>query len=298
MSSLNTDGISEILDPGLRKIFFEVGKERPLEYPATFNVTDMDWNPMTDRNAAGLGTMPTKLEGQQFTLDQPIMGNTKVYTAVPYGMAFEASWEIWRDDMYGFLTVLASQLAVSARNRQEVQAWAQLNNGFSGGGAGFDTAQLISTSHVGLDGATRVNRPSPDIGISVTGVQQMIQDFESLTNDRGLPWLKAPNWVIVTPTNKFTAREVLGSSSKPFTANNEFNSLLEEDLGWTVSHYLTTGTNWFASSRGDHDVWFLWRDQPMFDSFDDPRTKTAVFTAYQRFAEGFGEWRGWWGSTG
>lgn len=295
---LNTQGISEILDPGLRKIFFEVGKERPLEYPSAFNVSDMDWNPMTDRNAAGLGPMTTKLEGQQFPLDQPIMGNTKVYTAVPYGMAFEASWEIWRDDMYGFLTILASQLARSARNRQEVQAWLLLNNGFTSG-TGFDGVVLFSTAHVGLDGVTRVNRPSPDIGISVTGVQQMIQDFEGLTDDRNLPWLKAPRMVIVTPTNKFTAREVLGSSSKPFTANNEHNSLLEEDMSWMVSHYITTGTNWFATSgNGEHDLWFLWRDQPMFDSFDDPRTKTAVFTAYQRFVADFGEWRGWWGSTG
>ncbi len=34
------------------------------------------------------------------------------------------------------------------------------------------------------------------------------------------------------------------------------------------------------------------------DSFDDPRTKNAIFTSYQRHTQGFGTWRGVDGSTG
>ncbi len=94
-------------------------------------------------------------------------------------------------------------------------------------------------------------------------------------------------------------REVLGSSGKPYTADNEMNALIEEDLSWMVSHYLTNQTSIFlVAAKSVHDLNFLWRDEPIFDSFDDPWTKNAIFTMYQRFAFGFGSWRGVDGSFG
>ena len=297
---ITTAGLSELIDPSLRKIYVETGKERPLEFPIVMNTQDMEWNPITDRNFAGLGTMPTKPEATQFKMDDPIAGTTKVYTAVAYGMGFEVSWEMWRDDMFGFMQTLARELGRASRNRQEVQAWSVYNNAFNTSFTGFQaTTSLCSTTHTGLDGTVSTNRPAVEVGVSVTGIQQAVENFEGMVNERNLPWLKTPSMVIIDPANKWVTREVLASSGKPFTADNEFNSLLEEDLGWMVSHYITTATNWFVQSmKGEHDLWFMWRDHPMMDSFDDERTKTAVFTSYQRHTEGFGEWRGIWGSSG
>jgi hypothetical protein len=133
----------------------------------------------------------------------------------------------------------------------------------------------------------------------MTGLQDAILNFESMVNERGLPRMMGPTTVVIDPSNKFVARELLGSAGKPFTANNELNSLVAEDLSWMVSHFLTTATNWYMlAAKGVHDMWFMWRDQPMFDSFDDPRNKNAIFTSYQRHTKGFGSWRGVYGSTG
>ena len=291
---------SALIAPDLRKVYTETGKERPPEYPLVFNVSDMEWNPVKDQQLSGLATMPAKPEGSQFQLDQPIMGGTKSYEATPYGLAVEITWEMWRDDLYAVMKELSAELKRASRNRQEVDAWSVLNNAFATTDVGFTAAEsLCSTAHVGLDGVSRANRPSPDIGFSVTGTQNAVTRFENMTNERNLPRLMAPTFVVVAPINKFAAREVLGSGGKPYTADNELNALLEEDLSWMIAHYLTTNTYWFMlATKGVHDMNFLWRDHPIFDSFDDPWTRNAIFTSYQRHTKGFGAWRGVDGSSG
>ncbi len=297
--AIATGGLAALLDPGLRKVYLDTGEDRPLEYPIIMNIEGMDWNPQKDQQFSGLGVMPPKPEGEQFTLDRPLQGGSVTYTAEPFGMAMEVTWEMWRDDMYGLMNEMASEMKRASNNRQEVEAWSILNNAFSATPAGYDGDGLISTSHSNLDGQSLANRPSVEISFSMTGLQAGILNFESMVNERGLPRMMGPAMVVIDPSNKFVARELLGSAGKPFTANNELNSLIAEDLSWMVSHFLTTATNWFMlAAKGAHDMWFMWRDQPMFDSFDDPRNKNALFTSYQRHTKGFGSWRGVYGSTG
>jgi hypothetical protein len=61
-----------------------------------------------------------------------------------------------------------------------------------------------------------------------------------------------------------------------------------------IVHYFTSGTRpWVvAAAPSQHDLQFLWRTRPIFDVFDDPWSKNAVATVYQRHTKGFGTWRG------
>ena len=297
----NTAAFSAFIAPDVHEMYVETGKERPSEYALFMNVGDLDYNPVTDRQVAGLGTLADKPEGSMFTLDEPIVGGTKTYTATAGGLAFEVTWEMWRDDLYGLMMEFARELARSGRYREETSAFSVLNNAFSTSFTGFTASEsLCSTSHARLDGGTaQANRPSVDIGFSFAGLQAGIINFHSMVNERGLPRVMAPSNVVISPDNLFAAREILGSSGKPYTADNEINSLLAEDLSWTVVHYLTTSSYWFMlAPKGVHNLNFFWRDRPIFDSFDDPWTKNAVFTVYQRHTQGYGSYRGVYGSTG
>ena len=297
---ISRGSISELLAPDLRQVYIETGKERPKEYPLVFNVGDMEWNPVSDFQVSGLGSMPTKSEGTQFSFDEIITGGTKTYTATPYGLAVEITWEAWRDELYGVMQEMVKCLARAGRNREEVDAWSVLNNSFSISYTGFITSKsLCSTSQTGLDGESRANRPSPDIGFSITGIQAAVTRFEDMTDERNLPRLMAPTMAVITSANKFVAREIFGSSGKPYTADNEINALVDEDLSFMVSHYITTSTYWWLlAAKGQHDLNYMWRDYPIFDMFDDPTTKNAVATAYQRHTQGYGSYRGVDGSTG
>ncbi len=295
--------ITELLAPDLRKVYVEKGTEYPREYPMVLNVSDMEWNPITDQQVSGLGTMPGKPEGTQFNLDQVIMGGTKTYTAQPYGLAVEITYEAWKDELYGVFKEMVSCLAEAGRNREEVSAFAVLNNAFSTTYDGFTSGEsLCSTSHTSLDTSQTAqgNRPSVDIGFSLTGIQAGMKHFQDLKNDRGLPTRIKPTRLLITSNDMYAAREILGSQYKPYTSDNEINALVEDDLSYMVGHYITTDTYWFLlAAPGKHDLNFFWRDRPQSDMFDNPWTKDAVFTAYQRHTIGaYASWKGVYGSTG
>jgi len=302
MPPIRRDSVSSLLAPDLFRVVVETGKERPLEGPMWVNVVDMPWNPVTDRQASGLATMPNKPEGSQYPGDDPIIGPSKTYTAVPYGLAAEVTFEAWDDELYGYLRDLMRELKRSSNNRLEVDAHNQLNEAFvTTNETGFDSASMISTAHTALDGRTSIaNRPAVDVGFGLTAIQNAIVSFHNMVDERNLPRLMSPVMTIIAPENLFTARELLGSSGKPFTANNEMNALLQENLSWMVSHYLNTSTNWFVlAAKSEHDINFMMRNRPIFDAFDDPRTKNAVFTVYQRHdPSSHGSYQGTYGSTG
>ena len=300
MPPISRGSITELLAPDLHKVYIETGKERPFEYTLFHNVSDMEWNPITDQQVSGLGTLEPKAEGDVFSLDEVIIGVTVRYTASAFGLAVEITWEAWRDELYGVMREMIAELTRASHDKQENAAWSVLNNAFSTSYTGFGSSEsLCSTSHTGLDGTTRSNRPSVDVSFSVTALQAAITNFETMTNERGLPRMMAPTRVLVAPTNKFRARETLGSARAPYKTDKENNALIDEDLTAMIVHYFSTSSYWFvAASPGIHDVNFFWRDRPIFDSFDDPWSKNAIFTIYQRHTQGYGAWRGVYGSTG
>lgn len=297
---ISRPGFSEVMQPNLFRVFIDTGQAAPEEFNSIVNVLPMPYNPVTDQQISGLGTVPLKMPGEQFELDEPIVGGTAQYLADSYGLAIEFQWEAWRDEMYGTFQEMVRELRRASDNRLEVAAHAPLNLAESGTATGFDGVSLINTAHPQLGGGTAIdNRPAVDIQFSFTAVQNAMRHFHSLVDERGLPRLMAPSKAIVTSDFYHDAREILGSTGKPLTAGNEINALVQDDLVWFVDHFITNLNKWFiCAMQGVHDVNFFIRDAPMFDLFDDPRTKNAVATVFQRHASGFGTWRGFYGSTG
>src|SRR5713226_4095050 len=97
-------GFSNLLSSRYQGVLLDVGKERPLEYPEWINVRDMRTNPEVFFQVSGLGTMPPKPEGEQFRRDQPILGGQVNPAAVPQGMLFEVTFEMYDDDLYQIMS--------------------------------------------------------------------------------------------------------------------------------------------------------------------------------------------------
>ena len=299
---------ASLLAPGLRKIYFDELKERPLEYEAIFNIESSKRKYEDDYQMAGLGSMPEKAEGQSIIYDDPISGNTKRYTHLSWGLGFRITHEAYEDDLYGMLgKKMSSQLAKSARNAQEVHAHAILNNAFAASATAstlaaantFDGYSLCNVAHVRLGGGTQANRSSTDADLSVSSLQAAIDLFEGWTDERGISLVCQPKRLIIPYQTKWIAREILNSSAKPYTANNEINPLMDEDLSFMVSHYLTDSDSWFLiADKGVHGLNFFWREKPTFKESDDFDTGDAKFKGYQRFVSGVSDWKGVFGSQG
>lgn len=288
-----TPGFTPLLSTRYQGVLVDVGKERDPEYPLYLNVRSMNINPETYLQMSGLGPMFQKPEGEQFRRDQPIVGGIVNPQAVPYGMLFEVTFEMYDDDLYDVMRQQWREMGRSSRQRDEIAAASILINAFNNGFPGFDGVSLCNTAHPLLGGGTQANRGTPDLTFSVTGLQNMILRAENRVNQRGIQRPIALTRVLITPTNRFLIREVLGSSGQPQTANNDLNSLVPEAMQWRVLHYLVSPNDYFAAAPlPDSDAWFLWRNRPRANSFDDPYTLNGNFSLYKRISTYFGayEW--------
>ena len=287
----STGAFSSLLAPGLRKVYTEELLDRSTEYDKIANIITSKRNYEDDLQVALLGTTPAKIQGGPTTFDNPIQGSSVRYTHVSYGLGFRVTQEMYADDLYGVMQKASKDLAGANGETVETIFWSLFNNVSDATVfAGFDGLALASTAHTLLGGGTYANRPSTDVQISITGLQAAVESFEKMVNERNRKILAKPWRVLIPVELKWAAREILGSQYKPYTSNNEINSLMDEELSFFVCHYATDANNWGLLGR-KHDLKFFWRAKPKMENSDDFSTGDALFKTFFRCVAGFGSWR-------
>jgi hypothetical protein len=292
-----TTAFADLLSTKFQTYLVNIGKEYPRIWPRWFKSVDMETNPYISEKISGMPTQQVKPEGQQFQPALPIIGSSFQVTATPYGQLFSVTWEMWRDDKYGVMGEMYESMARVNRTRQEIQAFSIFNNAPTVA-TGYDATSLMSTSHTDLDGTVQANRPSPDVTLSQTALQAGQVNFDLLNDDYSQPLNVAATRVSAHPTNRYLLRDLLGSQGQPQTANNDMNTLLNDDLSWGVIRFYTLKQDWaLMAPMEDSDAQFMWRDRPRARTFDDPFIEAADHTIYQRFATRVGDWRWFYGSS-
>lgn len=314
MATTGTGNFSDLLVPGLRKIFNASLSAIPDEWPWVYNQAPSSRNFEEDLKVAGFGAMGEKPEGQPIAYDDPVTGSKVKYTHTSYGMGFRVTREMWEDDLYGVIRRYPRELAQSAKHTREVRGWRLLNNAFTAATfAGFDGKGLCVDDHPLLkSGGTGSNVLAASADLSVSALEEAITVFQDWENDSGFPvgGLYRPTTLIVGSVNEFLATRIIGSQYAPFTttpnaggggdtgANTyQINPDQVTGLKVLVSHYLTDPDSWFLLSS-NHDMNWFWRTKIRFDNADDFDTKDAKFSAFERYSQGFGDWRGIVGSPG
>lgn len=293
-----------LLEPKISNIWHEAYPAVAVEYTAYTNTRTANKATITDHKMTDFGSLRLKGEGENIVYDDPIFGGTQSYTPVRFAIGYKVTDEMRKHDLYGQVDKFERALIKSAIDGQEVTAALLLNNGFGTTNAdgfvstGFDALGLFSTVHTRLDGgATFRNKPTTDVDLGVTALQNALIDIDNLKDDRGRPQALRPQLLIVSPEDRFTAKEILQSEYKPGTANNEINALRDAGLSFMVSHYKTDNDAWFVKCD-QHDANFIWEEKPrsgMQEDFDAEVIKRKVV---QGFVVGHGEIRGWWGTSG
>lgn len=296
-----TGQFSQLLAPGLRKIFFQHLKERPPQYSKIANMLTSSRAYEEDLEMAGLGSMPQKPEGTSIVYQDPIQGGKKRYTHISFGLGFRVTTEMYEDDLYGPMKKMTKELGKAARNVREIRFFNVLNNAFTtefGFPKNNVNEALISTSHTLIGGGTLSNRSATDADLGVAALEAAVLLFDNLTDENGIPMVMKPKWLIVPPATKQVATEILGSEFRPYTADNTVNAVIQNDsFTCEVVNYLTDPDSWFLLSD-DHNLNFFERAAVRFQNGDDFDTGDAKFKAFQRFSVGASEWRGIFGSLG
>lgn len=288
------------LAPGLKKWFVLGGKERSQEYMSIMDRVSSKRAYEEFRTMAGLGVAVQKPEGQSFTFDDGTQGDLKRLTAVSYGLGFEVTHEMWSDDLYGQMRQLSKELGRSHRELVERICANVYNNGFTGGTElAADGLTVFNALHTQPGTATTFSNTAAT-DISITSLQAATNYFETENNPRGLRMLMRLGTILAPPESRFTIREMLNSPQKPFTSDNEINSMQAENIKVLYSHYLADNDSWFAMSDDKEAHWpkLIIREALSFDHGMNKDTKSARFYAFQRLSAGVVDPHGLYGNAG
>lgn len=184
-------------------------------------------------------------EGTDYTFSRPRQGANKTLTVVKYGLGFSISEEAVDDGKFDFIADAVRKMAKSAKESQEISAMNILNNGFSTATVN-DGLSLFNTAHTLPSGLTFRNRPSSEVDLSVSSLESALVDFETqFIGDSGIIYAPKPKFLVVHPTLKRYAMELIGSDLKADVMDNNMNSLKQDGLMVLSSPHISDVDSWF-----------------------------------------------------
>jgi hypothetical protein len=308
---------AQLMAPGLHATFVHWLDilQREEEYSHIFHIENSSMAFEDEAEFSGLPPMVEKPEGEAITYFDAVAGGVKRYLHFTYGMGVRSSWELYEDDQYNLIGQVPKAIARSAHFIKEQQSWNVFNLGFTTA-VTTDGVSLFNNQHPLLGGpaATNIgpglgniisaagtypNRPATDLDLSLTGLQVAVNQYERLIDSQGMPGMIKPRHLVIPPPLKWVAREILGSAHKPFTSDNEINSILNEDLDFFISHYLTSDSAWFlVPDKANQTLKMFVRKALDEDFADDFDTRSIKQVSFMRFSVGATSWMGLWGSNG
>jgi len=196
-------------------------------------------------------------EGQDYSFEATPQGANKTLKPVKFGLGISISEEAAEDGKFDEIADMVRKLAKSARESQEIQAMNLFNNGF-GSETTADGVSLFNSAHPMPSGGSYRNVLSVAADLSDTSLEQMLVDFETqFVGDSGIIYMMKPRNLVVHPSNKRLAMELIGSELRARTVEaasgdgitnvNNKNSLKEDGLRVVSSPHLTDADAWFLT---------------------------------------------------
>jgi phage major head subunit gpT-like protein len=307
----NEENFGKLLEPGLRRLFFETYDELPEQYSKIYNVHTSTKAKETEWGMGAFGDW-TKRESQFDVVAYKTLspGLERTYTHDAFTQGFMVTREMYDDDQYRMIEKFPKAMARAGRAKLEKDAMNPLIHGFvtNGHGVAGDTAiydgqALFSNSHPLLD-STGVGDNLQTGALSDVNLKAALQLMREIPDEAGnLVQFKATR-LIIPPALEDTARRLLHSALIPGSANNDTNEYLRSaGLEIVIMDYLGAAaggsdTAWYLQDGSRHELNFFWRKRPEFaweKSFDD---FVAKYRGYMRYSYGISDWRGLIGSTG
>jgi hypothetical protein len=252
---------SDLFGPSMLPVLEEIFRSNLMQHPsrreALFKIVSTDRDIWQSTELHDMPLLQQLSEGQDYSFEAPPQGAHKTIQPVKYGLGFSISEEAVEDGKFQFIADAIAKLAKSAKESQEIQAMSVLNNAFTSETTA-DGATLFSAAHNLPSGGSFRNKLSSDSDLSKTALEQMLIDYETqFVGDSGIIYNMAPKCLVVHPSNKRLAKELLQSELSPTTAVNgangitnvnNMNSLRDDNLIIVSSPHLTDADAWFVTS--------------------------------------------------
>lgn len=301
MSVINTGSFAKALWPGINEWYGKEYGEYAVEWTELFEQHKSRRAFEEDVGISSFGLAQVKPEGAPISYDSERQGFITRYTPVVYALGFVVTREMFDDDMYDVVgQKKAKGLAFTMRQTKEVVAANIYNRAFNASYTYGDGKELIATDHPNVAGGTWSNELATPADISEAALEQASIDIQGFTNDRGLLIAARPMKLIITPSQEFEVKRILGSERRVATANNDLNAIKTMGIipEVVVNHYLTDADAWFIRTNVKDGMKYFERDADEFGMDNDFDTENAKFKARARYAFGATDPRGIYGSAG
>lgn len=300
MAISRAQALKELL-PGLNALFGLEYKKYENEHTEIYETENSERSFEEEQKLSGFGAAPVKDEGSAIRYDNAQEAFTARYTHETVAMGFAITEEAMEDNLYDSLSARYTKaLARAMAYTKQVKAASLLNTGFTTF-LGGDGVTLFNTAHPTVSGITNANRPTTDVDLNETALEQATIDIAAFKDERGLLIAARPRKLIIPPSSMFIATRLLETDQRVGTADNDVNAIRNNGTipgGYAVNHYLT-----------DTDAWFLTTDVPngmkhfvrtaMTTAMDgDFDTGNVRYKARERYSFGVSDPLGIYGSTG
>jgi len=299
------ENFGKLLEPGLRKIFFETYDELAEQYSRIYNMETSNKAVEHDWGMGAFGDWQ-KRESQLDTVDYQTLspGLDRTYTHEAFTQGFMVTREMYDDEQYRQMEKLPRAMARAGRAKVEKDAMLPLINGFDGANHPiYDGKALFADDHPLLDS----NETGDNLAtgaLDEDNLKAALQKMRETVDEAGnLVQFKADK-LIIPPALEDTAIRVTKSEKIAGTELNDTNQFLNGyGLQIEVMDYLGDAAggsddHWFLQDSGKHELNFFWRIKPEFKWEEDFDSFVSKYRGYMRYSYGVSDWRGLVGSQG
>lgn len=305
-----SSSFGKLLEPMLRKIFFETYDEMPEAYTHLYNIEKSEKAKETDWGMGAFGDWTVRAsETAEVDYKKLSAGLDRVYTHKAFTQGFMVGRELYDDDQYRQINKMPAAMARSGRQKVEKDAVTLYLNGHSAnvGGTGlsaiYDGQALFSAAHPLLD-SVKLGVNTLTGALTSDNLKKALQLMMEIPDEAGnLAQFKGTK-LIVPPALADAAIRVTQSDKIAGGNNNDTNKYLNSfGLEIVVNPFLSlaaggSDVKWFVQDGARHQANFFWRKRPEFKWDEDFDTFVAKYRGYMRYSFGVSDWRGLVGSTG
>lgn len=303
--TIGTFSNPRLLQEGLKSIFGSEYNDRPLQWARVFDNKDSNKAYEVLAQMEGFGLATIKPEGQEVTFDTRRQGYTPKFIMTTVAKGFVVTQEEQEDNLYNQAQRDSRSLARSMRVTEETISFNILNRAFDSNYTMVDGdgKELIATDHqLGpTNTGTYSNKLASNAVFAEASLEDLLIQIDQATDARGLPIQLQPELLIGASANRFEFERVIGSVLQNDTANNAVNAVKSLGAirnGWMTTPYLTSPTAWFIKTDVMDGLCSFNRVALDFGQDNSFTTGNLRFKARQRYAKGWGDPRGLYGSTG
>lgn len=291
------------LVPGLHALIGLGYTDYGAEWKEIFDMAESKRSFEEETKLVGFGRAGYKEEGKSVQFDEGAgEAWTARYVMSTFALGFILTQEAIEDDLYDSLgSRYSTQLGRNMAKTKEYNCANVLNFAFNSSVTGGDGVSLCNANHPTASGYFNSNFMAVGSDLNEATLENAVIQIGSWVDERGLIIGQKPRKLIIPLGLSFIADRLLNTPYRTATSDNDISVIYKNAVipgGFAVNHYLT-----------DQDAWFIKTDVPdglkMFQRIPlqktdegDFNTGNKKFKARERYAVGWTDPLGLFGSQG